>query len=137
MTWDPWMWRQASDLLEHAERIQRCFLQAALVGLQAPLSERARWSPTVNVVETAEDIWAIFSVAGVAAEQMEVLLEDGTLIVSGHRPVPECFDDAELKIVEIPCGRFERRLQLPQDLSLALGKVRHQDGLLFIQLRKR
>ncbi|MGH7768199.1 MAG: Hsp20/alpha crystallin family protein [Candidatus Binatia bacterium] len=136
MVWDPWMWRQASDLLEHAERIQRCFLQAALVGLQAPLSQSARWSPTVNVVETDEDLWAIFALAGVAADQMELRLEDGALIVSGHRPLPECFLDAELKVLEIPCGRFERRLQLPRDVSLSLGKVRQQDGLLFIQLRK-
>jgi HSP20 family protein len=136
MTWDPWMWRQASDLLEHAERIQRSFLQAALVGWQAPISQKARWSPAVNVVETDEDLWVIFALPGVAADQMELRLENGALIVSGHRPLPECFLDGELKVIEIPCGRFERRLQLPRDISLSVGEVRQREGLLFIQLRK-
>jgi len=137
MTWDPWMWRQASDLLEQAERIQRSFLQAALGGLQTPVSQKARWSPAVNLVETDDDLWVIFALAGVATDQMELRLEDGALIVSGHRPLPACFTDGELKILEIPCGRFERRLQLPRDISLSLGEVRRHEGLLVIQLRKR
>jgi HSP20 family molecular chaperone IbpA len=131
------MWRQASDLLEQAERIQRSFLQAALAGWQESVSLRARWSPAVNVVETDEDLWVIFALPGVAADQMELRLESGALIVSGHRPLPECFLDGELKVIEIPCGRFERRLQLPRDISLSVGEVRQREGILFIQLRKR
>ncbi|HEY3305195.1 MAG TPA: Hsp20/alpha crystallin family protein [Candidatus Binatia bacterium] len=136
MVWDPWMWRQASELLEQAERIQRSFLQAALGGLQASVDQRARWSPAVNVVETDEDLWVIFALPGVAADRIELRLEGGALIVSGHRPLPECFSDGELKVLEIPCGRFERRLQLPPGISLSLGEVRRREGLLFVQLRK-
>lgn len=136
MAWDPLMWRQASDLLEHAERIQRCFLQAALGGLQASISHTARWSPAINVVETDRDLWVIFALAGVAARQMEVRLEAGELIVSGHRPLPDCFSNGDLKVLEIPFGRFERRLQLSRDVSLSVGEVRQHEGLLFIQLRK-
>jgi len=137
MTWEPWMWRQASDLLEQAERIQRSFLQAALAGWQESVSPKARWSPAINVVETDEAVWVIFSLAGVAADQMELRLENGALIVSGHRPLPDCFSDAELKVLEIPCGRFERRLQLPRNMSLSVGEVRQHEGLLFVQLRKK
>jgi HSP20 family molecular chaperone IbpA len=136
MAWDPWLWRQASDLLEQAERIQRSFLQAALVGWQESVSQSARWSPAVNIVETEEDLWLIFALAGVAADQMELRLEKGALIVAGHRPLPECFSDGELKVLEIPCGRFERCVQLPRGVSLSIGEVRQHEGLLFIQLRK-
>ena len=136
MPWDPFIWRQASDLLEHAERIQRSFLQAALAGLHQSFSQSARWSPAVNLVETDRDLWVILALPGVADGQMELRLQNGALIVSGHRPLPECFSDGELKVLEIPCGRFERRLQLPRDFSFSVGEVRRDEGLLYIQLRK-
>jgi HSP20 family molecular chaperone IbpA len=130
------MWRQASDLLEHAERIQRSFLQAAIVTLQGPVCQTARWSPPMNVVETDEDVWVMVALAGIAANLIEVQLADGSLCISGHRPVPECFSEAELHMLEIPFGRFERRLQLDGAASFSLGELRQYEGLLFIQLRK-
>jgi HSP20 family protein len=136
MVWDPWVWRQASDLLEHAERIQRSFLQAAIGALQGPVCQTARWAPPVNIVETDGDMWVIVALPGVAANLVEVRLEGGVLSVAGHRPVPECFADADLKALEIPFGRFERRLQFPPEAVLALGEVRRNEGLWFIQLRK-
>jgi HSP20 family protein len=136
--WDILMWQRASDLLQQVERIHRNFLQIA-VGAQYRTSHGRgpAWEPPVNVVETDDGLWVMSALPGVAADHIEVRLEGPELVISGERPLPKCCNDGELKIWEIPLGRFERRLTVIEGRSpLSLGDVSLQDGLLIIELRK-
>lgn len=136
--WDFLIWQQASDLLQQAERIHRNFLRVAVgTHYRSSHGRGPYWEPPVNVVETEESLWVISALPGVAAERVNVRLEEGELVIAGERPLPRCCIDGELKIWEIPLGRFERRLALIQESStLSLGDVSLQDGLLIIELRK-
>jgi len=136
--WDIVVWQRASDLLQQVERIHRNFLQIA-AGTQYRLSHgrSPAWEPPVNVVETDASLWVISALPGVTADRLKVRLEGDDLVVAGERPLPQCCNDGELKIWEIPLGRFERRLTLIEGKnSLSLGEVSLQDGLLIIELRK-
>lgn len=137
--WDIIIWRRANDLLQQAERIHRNFLQAAAgARFQSPAGATPNWEPPVNVVETDESLWVISALPGVAREQMSVRLEGCDLVITGSRPLPKCCEDGELKIWEMPLGRFERRLRLVGgENTLAVGDTTLQDGLLIIELRKR
>jgi HSP20 family molecular chaperone IbpA len=136
--WDFMIWQRTSDLLQQVERIHRNFLQIA-AGAQYRASHRRgpAWEPPVNVVETDTSLWVISAVPGVAADRMNVRLEGAELVISGERPLPKCCNDGELKLWEMPLGRFERRLTLIEGRKpLSLGEVSLQDGLLIIELRK-
>jgi len=68
---------------------------------------------------------------------VNVRLEERELVIAGERPLPKCCHDGELKIWEIPLGRFERRLTLIEERdTLSLRKASLLDGLLIIELRK-
>ena len=135
--WDIIIWRRANDLLQQAERIHRNFLQvAANARFRATQSRTPSWEPPVNVVETEESLWVISALPGVTAERMEVRIEGVELVISGNRPLPKCCEDGELKIWELPLGRFERRIRLSRSDRVAVGKTSLQDGLLIIELRK-
>ena len=136
--WDFIIWQRANDLLQQAERIHRNFLQVAAGARYRASNGRTRsWEPPVNVVETDESLWVISALPGVAADRMDVRLEGRELVIAGERPLPRCCDDGELKIWEIPLGRFERRLSLAGgEKPLAVGEISLQDGLLIIELRK-
>ncbi len=136
--WDVLIWQRASDLLQQAERIHRNFLQIAVGAHYRSSHGRSPcWEPPVNVVETDDSLWVISALPGVAADQVEVRLEGRELVISGERPLPGCCNDGELKIWEIPLGRFERRLTLIEGRNpLSLGEVSFQNGLLIIELRK-
>jgi len=68
---------------------------------------------------------------------MEVSLEGRELVITGSRPLPKCCKDGEMKIWEMPLGRFERRLRLvSNDRTVTVGEVSLHDGLLIIELRK-
>jgi len=136
--WDIVVWRRANDLLQQAERIHRNFLQVAASARFRPSQGRTpSWEPPVNVVETEESLWVIAALPGVSAERMEARIEGMELVITGKRPLPKCCEDGELKIWEIPLGRFERRIRLGRtEKAVAVGKTTLQDGLLIIEIRK-
>ena len=136
--WDIIVWRRANDLLQQAERIHRNFLQVA-AGAQYRSSpgRTPSWEPPVNVVETETSTWVIAALPGVSRERMEVSLDGRELVITGNRPLPKCCADGEMKIWEMPLGRFERRLRLvSSDRPVKVGEVSLHDGLLIIELRK-
>ena len=136
--WDFLIWQRASDLLQQAERIHRNFLQIAVGSHYRSSHGRSpSWEPPVNIIETEQSLWIVSALAGVTVDRVNVRLEGRELIISGDRPLPECCKDGELKIWEIPLGRFERRLTLIEGRNpFSLGKISLQDGLLSIELRK-
>ena len=136
--WDFLIWQRASDLLQQAERIHRNFLQIAVGSHYRSSHGRSpSWEPPINVIETEQSLWIVSALAGVTVDRVNVHLEGRELIISGERPLPECCKDGELKIWEIPLGRFERRLTLIEGSNpFSLGKISLQDGLLSIELRK-
>jgi len=102
-----WMWQQAFEMLDEAERLHRHFFQ-----LSAQPAAGPSWEPPVDVLETAERLHVLVALPGVAPEHVEVVASGGTLSVIGERPMPAA-GSAVLRRLEIPYGRFERRLDLP------------------------
>lgn len=134
--WDLLFWQQASDLLEQAERIQRNFLQFAVsVHYQSSASQASCWAPPLNVIEADQTIWVIAALPGVSREEIEIRIEENELVIAGRRSPPECCQEGELRVWEIPLGRFQRRLRLPRQ-KLALGEARLYNGLFIVELKK-
>ena len=136
--WDIFIWSRANELIHRAERIQRNFIQIAASAQYRSSQGRApSWEPPVNVIETDESLWVISAIPGVSSDQVQVRIEANELVITGHRPLPKCCNDGDLKIWEIPLGHFERRLRvIAGDTPLLLGEVTLKEGLLIIQLRK-
>jgi HSP20 family protein len=103
----PWMWGDAVDLLEQAERLQRQFFRLAGEGVHA------RWEPPVDVFADGDEILVEVALPGVPADRIELVCAPGELIVRGERRLPRRLASAAIQRLEIPHGHFERRLALP------------------------
>ena len=136
--WELLIWQRANALLRQAERIQRNFVQIAVTSqYRVSQGRSSSWEPPINVVESDDVLWVILAIPGVRQDHVQVGLRDNYLIVSGDRPLPDCCTEGELKIWEVPLGRFERHIgPIGAGYSLAVEKTSLQDGLLVIQLRK-
>jgi HSP20 family protein len=124
-----WMWEQAFDMLDQAQRLHRQFFQLAPQRGAAPA-----WEPPVDVLQTRERLLVVIALPGVAPECIQVIAGAGTLSVVAERPLPT-LGGAELRRLEIPYGRFERRLDLPSGHY----EIEHRDvehGCLRLTLRK-
>jgi HSP20 family protein len=126
---DAWMWERARSIVDRADRLQRRFFQ-----LSQGTGGRVTWEPPVDVFRTATELWVLVALPGVEAQAVEVGLEGGTLIVAGERNLPEAFRSAHVHRLEIPYGRFERRIPLP--VGRYAGPVRQvADGCLVLRFR--
>jgi HSP20 family molecular chaperone IbpA len=108
------MWSEACALIKQAEQLHRQFFEPSRAGTQA-----ARWEPPVDVFETERQLWIIAALPGVAPEAVRVEIEGPTLTIAGLRPLPSKGRNANIVRLEIPYGRFERRITLSARLRLA------------------
>ena len=123
-----WMWLQACELLDRAERMQRQFLRYL-----GPGTGTAEWEPPVDIEESGEGVLLVFALPGVAAEDIEVRLEGGCLTVEALRPVRLSRRDARIRRLEIPHGRFLRRIALASPRLEVTGS-RYVNGCLEVRL---
>jgi HSP20 family protein len=124
-----WMWAEAIELLDRAERLHRQFFRPGRPGAAS-----AAWTPPVDVFETAAEIHIVAALPGVMAEQMEVAVEHGVLRLAGERTLP-CPRTGAIHRLEIPHGRFERRIELPAG-AYEVTRNELVAGCLVLTLRK-
>jgi HSP20 family protein len=104
-----WMLSQAIETLARAEQMHRQFFRLQRSGeLREP-----RWEPPVDVLETDREVLVLVALPGVDADKVEATIEDGALVVTGQRVLPPELRDAIIHRLELPQGRFERRVALP------------------------
>ena len=123
------MWAEALELLQDAERLQRQFFQ---IGVRhgAPC-----WEPPVDLYENGFDLTLLVALPGVTARQVEVALAPELIIVRGERSLPADSPRATIHRLEIPYGRFERRVALPAG-GYELTGQRLENGCLVLELRR-
>jgi HSP20 family protein len=126
---ESWMWAEACEMLDRADRLHRQFFRPA-----AMHAKRSTWEPPVDVYETRDEVMIMIALPGVAPEHMSVILEDNYLVISGQRHLP-VRADADIRRLEIPYGRFERCIELPAG-HFELDSREFVKGCLFITLRK-
>ena len=104
-----WMLTDAIEALARAERLHQSFLN---LHPRAGGSEPS-WEPPMDVIETEQEILILVALPGVDPDQVEAALDGGTLVISGRRTLPAELRNARILRLELPQGRFERRITLP------------------------
>src|SRR5580704_16150137 len=125
-----WMWSEACEMLARVDRLHREFFKPT--GTQARLPA---WEPPVDILETEFEVLALVALPGVDAENAQAVIEDGDLVIAGTRVLPAELCTATIHRLELPQGRFYRRLRLPAG---RYGTVRRAAvaGCLVITLQK-
>ncbi|QDW36104.1 Hsp20/alpha crystallin family protein [Bradyrhizobium sp. KBS0727] len=104
-----WMLSDAIETLARAERLHQRFLNLQpLTGKREPV-----WEPPIDVIETDDEILILIALPGVDPHEVEALLDKGALVISGRRTLPAELRNARILRLELPQGRFERRIPLP------------------------
>jgi HSP20 family protein len=119
------MWADACAAMERAERLRRQFFHHG-----AP-----HWEAPVDVFETDEALLILVALPGVALDSITVILNAGTLIVRGERPLPAELQNACILRMEIPYGHFERRIDLPP-VPFRISGRHLANGCLMLRLAK-
>jgi len=126
-------WAEALSLLDEAEQLHRQFFH-----LGSPHVQRPTWEPPVDMFDTDDELLILVALPGVNPAQVEIFIDGAVIAVRGVRRMPETFQYATARRLEIPYGYFERRIELPNDgfevrertlvngcLTLTLSRIDH------------
>lgn len=124
------MWVRACDLIDRAERLHRQFFQPTAVP-----ARDVCWEPPVDVIETDSELMISVALPGVDSDAVKVTVESGTVMVTGFRRTNTLPRDSRIHRLEIPYGRFERRITFPAS-SLELAQAEFANGCLMLKFNK-
>ncbi|MDB5377709.1 MAG: heat shock protein Hsp20 [Rubritepida sp.] len=119
------LWADALAKLSRIEALRKDFCQPTGFG----------WEPPVDVLETAETMILVAAMPGVRVVDIDLAVEGNELAIVGIRQLPPAIHVARVHRMELPHGRFERRVALPPG-RYELVERELADGCLTIILRK-
>jgi HSP20 family protein len=125
-----WMWSDACEMLARAERMHRQLFQPVRAVARQPA-----WEPPVDILETDSELLIFVALPGVIADRVEAAIQGADLLIAGTRVLPAALQTATIHRLELPQGRFERRIRLPQGRYSAVRRA-VVDGCLLITLQK-
>lgn len=101
-----WMLSEAIGSLARADRLRQQFFSLQSVGSPC-------WEPPIDVLETEHEFLILVALPGVDPDRVEAIINDGVLLIRGTRTLPAELQNARIHRLELPQGRFERRIALP------------------------
>ena len=117
-------------MLVRAERMHRELFRP--VGLR---ERQPAWEPPVDILETDLEVVALIALPGVDVEKAEAVIDDEHLVIAGTRTYPPVLRTAVIHRLELPQGRFYRRVRLPAGRYSGVRRA-VADGCLVITLQK-
>ena len=116
-------------MLARAERMHRQFFPPA--DSRSPVA----WEPPVDVLETERAVLVLVALPGVDYDEVKAVIVQGELLISGLRTYPDEMRTAIIHRLELPQGRFERRIRLPAGRYSAIHRSEFK-GCLLVTLEK-
>lgn len=127
--WDPFR-----DMSTLEGRLGRLFTEAG-----APFASAegvGSWLPPVDIVEEADRLVFRAEIPGVAKDDIDVKVENGTLILRGEKKQERVSDNETSHRVERFYGVFSRSFVLPTSIATEKIQARYKDGVLELVLPK-
>ncbi len=121
------MLAEAVEFLQSADRMQRQFFWLGQPG------ESPNWEPPVDMYVNDRELGLLIALPGVTPERFEVVLEQQAIVVRGERSFGASLGAGAVLRMEIPYGRFERRIRLPFG-SFQLSDMLLENGCLKLTL---
>jgi HSP20 family protein len=101
---------------------------------QEPQAENghSRWTPAVDISETADAYVFTVELPGMKPEAVEVEVKDNTLTLKGERMNAETNAGERYHHRERPTGRFVRIFRLPKPVDADHVSATYRDGILSV-----
>jgi len=128
--WDPL--KELSSLRDEMERIFE-----DLVGRGEGEWKKSTWYPPVDIYETDNEIVLKAELPGVDQKDVEVRIENDTLILKGEKRIDRDTKTENFHRAERVYGAFQRSFSLPQSVDKERIKASLKRGILTLVLPKK
>src|SRR5438552_19102716 len=133
--WDPV--REFSTLQDRMNRMNRLFRESySPEGPEEALTTTS-FAPPVDIYEDEHNITLKIEVPGIDEKDIDVRIENNTLIVHGERKFEKEEKEENFRRVERQYGSFTRSFTLPNTVDAERVQANYEKGILKIQLAKK
>ena len=130
--WDPYR-----DVWSLQDRVNRLFQEGMSPRQGQEDLQAGQWTPPVDIFENAETIVLRADLPGVEQDDIELRVEESTLILRGQRKPPGDVRPEDTHRAERPYGTFVRSFSLPTNVDQAGIRATQKNGVLEVILPKR
>jgi HSP20 family protein len=96
---------------------------------------RGTWTPAVDIFETdTHDLVLKAELPGMTREDIEVSVENGTLMLKGQKKFDETVKEENYRRVERSYGQFHRSFTLPNTVDTSKVAADYKSGILTVKL---
>ena len=120
-------WRDLEDLESRLMRLSEDFGDGETV---------TAWRPAVDLTESDEEFRLTAEFPGMSADDIEVEVHEGDLILRGRKEMEEERDEEDYHVTERSYGEFYRRFTLPSSVEAEEIAAEMKDGVLTVRLPK-
>jgi HSP20 family protein len=111
------------------------------MNLQQQLTSRAEdtygtWAPVVDIFEKGDDLVICAEVAGLEQDDVEINIENNTLVLRGERKRKTEFEEKDAYRLERTFGAFTRSFTLPKTVDSDRISASYKNGVLELTLPK-
>jgi HSP20 family protein len=128
--WDPFR-----DLMSIQNEMNRLF--GRTYGGDVGESTRGAWTPALDVFETQEKFVITMELPGVSPDDVDISVEDSTLMVRGERRFYSEQQEESFLRIERRFGEFTRSLTLPSTADAESIQASFDQGVLTVEVPKR
>jgi len=129
--WDPFR-----DLISIQDRMNRLFEQTLSRSRGEEGITAATWTPAVDIYETVDTIVIKAELPGLTREDIDIQIEDNTLILRGERRFAKDVQQENYLRIERAYGSFHRTFTLPATIQQEEIRAVFRDGVLELILPK-
>ncbi len=130
--WDPFM-----DLITTREKMNHLFEEAVISRGEEKDLVSSSWTPSVDIVETENELVLSAEVPGINEKDIEIKIEDNTLTLRGERKFEKETKEENYHRIERAYGSFLRSFSLPLYINQDNIKAEHLNGILKIIMPKK
>jgi HSP20 family protein len=94
------------------------------------------WAPALDIAERKDAYLVTVELPGVAADDLQITLEDGLLTIQGERHVAQDSSEQQFHRIERRYGAFRRSITLPAQVIAEGVEATAEDGVLQILVPK-
>ena len=93
------------------------------------------WAPALDLYQNNDNIVAVVELPGMRKEDIEISLQDGTLIIAGERKEETSQENGATR-TERCTGKFRRSITLPTRVDVNKVGATYKEGILTVTLPK-
>lgn len=118
----------------HPSELEEFFRPVLSTRVQLRNANRGVWRPALEVFETTDGLEVVAELAGMRADEIDIVIEGDVLTIRGNRPDPSTCERRSYHEARIPYGAFVAEVVVPFSVDAEQTEASYENGFLNVRL---